>query len=80
VFVTSESAKAGVSLCRGTSALTISIGRAKAMEDIIRLQRATVDEHIIQENAHNWSAVYDTFAPDGSVIDAIVITHPSAAV
>jgi predicted ester cyclase len=41
------------------------------MEDIIRLQRATVDEHIIQENAHNWSAVYDTFAPDGSVIDAI---------
>jgi predicted ester cyclase len=41
------------------------------MEDIIRRQRATVDEHIGQENAHNWPAVYDTFAARESAIDAI---------
>ena len=41
------------------------------MEEIIRLQRATVDEHIGQENAHNWPAVYDTFAPHESAIDVI---------
>jgi predicted ester cyclase len=41
------------------------------MDDTIRRQRATVEEHIGQENAHNWSAVYDTFAPHGSRIDAI---------
>jgi predicted ester cyclase len=40
------------------------------MEEIIRLQRATVDEHIGQENAHNWPAVYDTFARE-SVIDVV---------
>jgi predicted ester cyclase len=40
------------------------------MEEIIRLQRATVDEHIGQENAHNWSAVYDTFARE-SAIDVV---------
>ena len=34
------------------------------MEEIIRIQRATVDEHIRQENAHNWPAVYDTFVQD----------------
>jgi hypothetical protein len=39
------------------------------MEEIIRRQRATVEEHIGQENAHNWSAVYDTFAPHESAID-----------
>ena len=41
------------------------------MDDTIRRQRATVDEHIGQENAHNWSAVYDTFAPHDSRIDAV---------
>jgi predicted ester cyclase len=40
------------------------------MEEIIRLQRATVDEHIGQENAHNWPAVYDTFARE-SAIDVV---------
>jgi hypothetical protein len=34
------------------------------MEDIIRIQRATVDEHIREENAHNWPAVYGTFVQD----------------
>jgi predicted ester cyclase len=41
------------------------------MEEIIRLQRATVEEHIGQENAHNWPAVYDTFVPHESAIDVI---------
>ena len=41
------------------------------MEEIIRLQRATVEEHISQENAHNWPAVYDTFASNESAIDAV---------
>jgi predicted ester cyclase len=41
------------------------------MDEIIRLQRATVDEHIGQENAHNWPAVYATFAAHESAIDAI---------
>jgi predicted ester cyclase len=34
------------------------------MEDLIRIQRATVDEHIREENAHNWPAVYNTFVGD----------------
>ena len=41
------------------------------MEDLIRLQRACVDEHIGQENAHNWPAVYETFVPHKSTIDAV---------
>ena len=42
------------------------------MEEIIRLQRATVDEHIRQENAHNWSSVYDTFVQnDGAFYDVV---------
>src|ERR1700751_3770100 len=41
------------------------------MDEIIRLQRATVEEHIGQENAHNWPAVYETFAPHQSVIHVI---------
>jgi predicted ester cyclase len=40
------------------------------MKEIIRLQRAMVDEHIGQENAHNWAAVYDTFAHE-SAIDVV---------
>jgi len=31
------------------------------MEDLISVQRATVEEHIREENAHNWPAVYSTF-------------------
>ena len=31
------------------------------MEDLIKLQRATVEEHIRAENAKEWDAVYDTF-------------------
>ena len=31
------------------------------MQDIIKLQRATIDEHIRAESAKDWEAVYDTF-------------------
>jgi len=31
------------------------------MEDLISVQRTTVEEHIREENAHNWPAVYSTF-------------------
>ncbi len=31
------------------------------MQDIIQLQRATIDEHIRAETAKDWEAVYDTF-------------------
>jgi hypothetical protein len=34
------------------------------MDELIRIQRTTVDEHIRAENAHNWPAVYDTFVQD----------------
>jgi predicted ester cyclase len=34
------------------------------MEEMIRAQRATVEEHIREENAHNWPAVYSTFVQD----------------
>jgi predicted ester cyclase len=34
------------------------------MDDLIRIQRATIDEHIREENAHNWPAVYGTFVQD----------------
>lgn len=30
----------------------------------IALQRATIDEHMAAENAHDWDAVYDTFIRD----------------
>ena len=40
------------------------------MEDIIRRQRAMVDEHIELENARNWSAVCDTFVRE-SAIDVV---------
>jgi hypothetical protein len=48
--------------------------KVKLMEEIIRLQRATVDEHIRQKNAHNRPAVYDTFAPHECAI-AVVAFH-----
>ena len=45
------------------------------MQDIIQMQRATVDEHIRQENAHNWPAVYDTFIPDETAFYDVVPFH-----
>ena len=45
------------------------------MEDIIRLQRATVDEHIRAENAHNWPAVHNTFVQDESAFYDVVPLH-----
>ena len=41
------------------------------MEEIIRRQRAMVDEHIDLENAHNWTAVCKTFLSDESAIDVV---------
>ncbi|MSP12529.1 MAG: hypothetical protein EXR62_06185 [Chloroflexi bacterium] len=35
------------------------------MQDIIKLQRDTVDEHIQTENAKDWQGVYKTFVQDG---------------
>jgi hypothetical protein len=34
------------------------------MDELIRIQRATVDEHIRAENAHDWPSVFATFAQD----------------
>ena len=34
------------------------------MENVINLQRATIDEHIRAENVKEWDAVYDTFVPN----------------
>jgi steroid delta-isomerase-like uncharacterized protein len=31
------------------------------MQDLIKLQRATIDEHIRTENAKDWEGVYNTF-------------------
>ena len=42
------------------------------MEDIIRIQRETVDEHIRHENAKNWSGVYDTFVHDETAFYDVV--------
>jgi predicted ester cyclase len=38
-----------------------------AMEDLIKLQRETIDQHIRAENAHDWQTVYGTFVQDESV-------------
>jgi predicted ester cyclase len=43
--------------------------------DIIEVQRATVAEHIRQENNHNWPAVYDTFIQDDSAFYDVVPIH-----
>jgi predicted ester cyclase len=42
------------------------------MEDTIRAQRATVDEHIRRENGKSWSGVYDTFVQDESAFYDVV--------
>jgi flagellin-specific chaperone FliS len=36
------------------------------MEEIIRTQRVTLDEHIRQERAKNWLGLYDTIVQDES--------------
>lgn len=45
------------------------------MQDIIRIQRATIDEHIKQENAHNWPAVYNTFVQDETAFYDVIPLH-----
>ena len=45
------------------------------MEDIIAIQRATIAEHIAQENAHNWDAVHDTFVQDETAFYDVVPLH-----
>jgi predicted ester cyclase len=45
------------------------------MEEIIRIQRGTVDEHIRQENAHNWPAVHDTFIQDDTSFYDVIPLH-----
>ena len=42
------------------------------MEDIIRIQRETVDEHVRQESSKNWQGVYDTFVPDETAFFDVV--------
>lgn len=37
------------------------------MQDLVKLQRETIDRHIRAENAHDWPTVYDTFVQDESV-------------
>ncbi len=36
------------------------------MDETIRIQRETVDEHVRHENSKNWSGVFDTFVHDES--------------
>src|SRR5262249_20269530 len=50
-----------------TGSILTEAGGVKTMEDIIRGQRGTVKEHIDQENAHDWPAVYDTFAHNSAI-------------
>jgi predicted ester cyclase len=42
----------------------IAIMTATATEGLIAVQRATIQEHIRQENAKEWERVYDTFVRD----------------
>ena len=42
------------------------------MDETIRIQRETVDEHIRHENAKNWEGVYGTFVHDtGAFYDVV---------
>ncbi len=43
-----------------------------AMDEMIRTQRAVVEEHIRQENAHNWPAVHNTFVQDETAFYDVV--------
>ena len=42
------------------------------MDNTIRIQRETVDEHIRHENSKNWSGVLDTFVHDESAFYDVV--------
>jgi predicted ester cyclase len=39
----------------------------RVMQDLLQLQRETIDRHIRAENAHDWPVVYDTFVQDESL-------------
>jgi predicted ester cyclase len=45
------------------------------MDEIVQIQRATVAEHIREENAHNWPAVYSTFVQDDTAFYDVVPLH-----
>ena len=45
------------------------------MEEIVRVQRATIDEHIRAENAHDWPAVYNTFTQNESAFYDVMPLH-----
>jgi predicted ester cyclase len=46
------------------------------MDELVRIQRAKVDEHIRAENAHNWPVVFATFVQDeGSAFYDVVPLH-----
>ncbi len=45
------------------------------MDELIRIQRSTVDEHIRAENAHNWPVVFGTFVQDDSAFYDVVPLH-----
>jgi hypothetical protein len=51
----------GASLTASYCQLKFIPGKEEGMEDTIRIQRDTVDEHIRHENSKNWSGVLDTF-------------------
>jgi len=42
------------------------------MDEIVRIQRATVAEHIREENAHNWPAVHNTFVQDDTAFYDVI--------
>jgi predicted ester cyclase len=42
------------------------------VEDIIRMQRETVEEHIRHESSKNWQGVYDTFVADETAFYDVV--------
>jgi predicted ester cyclase len=45
------------------------------MADIIRIQRETIQEHIRQENAHNWPAVHNTFLQSDTAFYDVIPLH-----
>jgi hypothetical protein len=42
------------------------------MDETIRIQRETIEEHIRHENAKNWEGVYDTFVHDDTAFYDVV--------
>jgi predicted ester cyclase len=45
------------------------------VEEILRAQRAIIDQHIREENAHNWPAVYDTFVQGEAAFYDVIPLH-----